>query len=116
MERVLENLIDNALRFTPPEGSVTVTLREDSDRLLVRVADTGCGIAEEDLPRIFDRYYRSRFNAEAAPHGAGLGLAIVQRILELHGSELEIRSRPGQGTTVSFHLDVASRSGATAPA
>jgi signal transduction histidine kinase len=107
MERVLENLLDNALTFSGPSGRVRVTLRERTDRLRIEIADNGCGIPEEDLPHIFDRYYRSREKAGAAPRGAGLGLglAIVQKILELHRSRLEIDSRPGDGTTVSFELE-----------
>ena len=107
MERALENLIENAIRFTPSGGTVTVELEERSDRLRVRVVDTGSGIDEEDLPRILDRSYRSR--SVASSKGAGLGLAITRRILELHGSELEIRSAPGRGTTVSFLLETVPR-------
>ena len=104
MERALENLIDNALRFTPEGGSVTVELHEDSGRLEVRVIDTGCGISAEDLPHIFDRYYRSSSGSSTASEGAGLGLAITRRILELHDAELEVASAPGVGTTASFRL------------
>lgn len=104
MERALENLIDNALRFTPPGGSVSLELREDPHYLEVRVIDTGCGIDAEDLPNIFDRYYRSRSGSSTVSEGAGLGLAITRRILELHDSVLEISSAPGVGTTVSFFL------------
>ena len=107
MERALENLIENAIRFTPSGGTVTVELEELADRLRVRVVDTGSGIDEEDLPRILDRSYRSR--SVASSKGAGLGLAITRRILELHGSELEIRSAPGRGTTVSFLLETVPR-------
>ena len=104
MERALENLIENALRFTPAGGAVRVELREGAHRLSVRVVDTGCGIAACDLPHIFDRYYRSRSGNGAAKKGAGLGLAITRRILELHHSELDIASTPGAGTTVAFCL------------
>ena len=103
MERALENLIDNALRFTPQGGSVSIELHEHPNRLEVRVIDTGCGISAEDLPHVFDRYYRSRSGA-ATSEGAGLGLAITQRILELHDTVLEISSTPGVGTTASFVL------------
>ncbi len=104
MERALENLIDNALRFTPSGGSVTLELREEPNRLWVRVIDTGCGISAEDLPHIFDRYYRARSGAATNSEGAGLGLAITQRILELHDTSLDISSTPGVGTTASFVL------------
>ncbi len=109
MERALENLIENALRFTPEGGSVTVELREELHRLAVRVVDTGCGIPAEDLPHIFDRHYRSRFNNAASTTGAGLGLAITRQIAELHGSELEVESNVGAGTVFSFSLTVAPR-------
>ncbi len=104
MERALENLIDNALRFTPSGGSVTIELREEPNRLWVRVVDTGCGISAEDLPHIFDRHYRARSGAATNSEGAGLGLAITQRILELHDTALDISSKPGGGTTASFAL------------
>jgi signal transduction histidine kinase len=101
MERVLENLIENAIRYTPAGGDVTVSLVPDAGRLIVRVSDTGCGIAEESLPYIFDRFYRGE-NAESRSDGAGLGLAIAQRILELHGSSLHAQSRRDAGTTFTF--------------
>lgn len=105
MARVLENLLGNALRYTPAGGLITVRLREMQDRLRVQVSDTGCGIPESDLPRIFDRYYRAR--SSKGESGSGLGLAITQRILELHGSTPEIESRPEHGTTISFSLAAA---------
>jgi len=104
MERALENLIDNALRHTPEGGSVTIDLRENPNSLRVRVIDTGCGIAPEDMPHIFDRYFRARSATATANQGAGLGLAITRRILELHDSELDIQSTVGVGTTVAFTL------------
>jgi signal transduction histidine kinase len=105
MERALENLLDNALGFTPPGGEVRVGLRQENHHLRLTVDDTGCGIAEEDLPHVFDRYYRARSPRDPRPQGAGLGLAITRRIVELHGSDLEIRSTLGEGTSVSFTLE-----------
>jgi signal transduction histidine kinase len=99
MERVLENLIENAIRYTPAGGSVTVALIPEDGKLTVRVTDTGHGIAEESLPHIFDRFYRGE---EAGGGGAGLGLAIARRILELHGATLQAQSRVNAGTTFSF--------------
>lgn len=103
LERVLDNLIDNALAHTPPGGKVRLPVRRDDGRVLVAVADTGEGIPEEHLPRIFDRFYQSGGAQQGDGH-AGLGLAIAKRIVELHGSELEVRSRPGEGTVFSFAL------------
>jgi len=100
MERVLENLIENAIRYTPAGGSVTVSLMPQEGKLAVRVSDTGCGIAEESLPYIFDRFWRGE---ESTPRGgAGLGLAIAKRILELHGASLMAQSQRNAGTTFSF--------------
>lgn len=99
MERVLENLIENAIRFTPSGGSVTVSLVPEEGKLTVRVSDTGRGIAEESLPHIFDRFYRGE---ESGGGGAGLGLAIARRILELHGANLRAQSQVNAGTTFSF--------------
>ena len=102
MERVLENLLDNALRHTPSGGRVNVALVADDGRMTVRVSDTGSGIAPEDLPHVFERFYRG-------PNGgAGLGLAIAQRILELHGTKLEVESRVNEGTTFAFRVAVSS--------
>ena len=99
IERVLENLIENAIRYTPAGGSVTVSLIPEGGKLTVRVTDTGRGIAEERLPHIFERFYRGE---DAAGGGAGLGLAIASRILELHGATLHAESRVNAGTTFSF--------------
>lgn len=110
MERALENLIGNALRFTPPGGSVRVALEEGPNQFSVRVIDSGCGIAADDLPHIFDRFYQARFHGgKTSREGAGLGLAITRRIVELHQSTLEVTSRIGEGSTFSFSLPVAPR-------
>lgn len=110
MERALENLIDNALRFTPEGGTVRVVLQETPYHFSVRVQDTGSGIAPEDLPHIFDRYYQARFHSgKTSRTGAGLGLAITRRIVELHQSELEVESTLGKGSTFSFSLPIAPR-------
>lgn len=102
LERVLENLITNALQHTPAGGRVEVTVRQDeSDGVRVTVEDSGCGIAEQDVPRIFDRTFRSEVSRS---DGAGLGLAIAQRALELHSSQIDVSSTVGEGTTFSFGL------------
>jgi len=101
--RVLENLLENALRYTPEGGAVTVLLGPSGERVRVQVRDTGRGISPEDLPHVLERSYRARDQAEGAG-GAGLGLAITRRILELHGSPLEAESVLQQGTTFTFSL------------
>jgi signal transduction histidine kinase len=107
IERVLENLIDNALRYTPSGGAVTVTVEQADGALVVTVADTGAGIAADDLPRIFDRFYRASGREMDPEGGAGLGLAIAQRILELHGGRIEVESAPGKGSRFRFWLSAA---------
>lgn len=110
IERVLENLIVNAVRYTPEGGAVTVSLYRGHEKIMAQVADTGCGIPSEDLPLIFDRYYRVGNDRQDRSTGAGLGLAIAKRILELHGSSMEVQSVVKKGTTFSFHLPVAQPS------
>lgn len=102
ISRALENLIDNGLRHTPAGGRVAVRVREKGKRVGVDVVDNGCGIAQDDLPRIFERFFRNP--SEDTEGGTGLGLAIAQRIVELHGSRLEVESTLGGGSTFSFQL------------
>lgn len=106
IERVLENLIENALRHTPSGGSVVLKLQLANQRVQMQISDTGNGIAPEDIDRIFDRFYRAPANVapSSGMSGAGLGLAIVKRILELHGSSIEVQSVPNQGAVFTFAL------------
>ena len=104
MQRVLENLLENGLRHTPDGGKISISVEVDSGNVVVRVADTGCGIPAEDVPRIFERFYQQDMNRTGSSN-AGLGLAIVKRILELHGSVINVRSEIDHGTTFSFYLD-----------
>ncbi|KPK40499.1 MAG: hypothetical protein AMJ69_02250 [Gammaproteobacteria bacterium SG8_47] len=100
IERVLDNLLDNALRHTPRGGDITVSLISQPDHVTVCVSDTGSGIAEQELSRIFDRFYQ----AGRGEGGAGLGLAITRRILELHGSVIKATSQLNAGTVFTFDL------------
>ncbi len=103
IQRVLENLIENGLRHTPVGGRVSINVDLDSTNVVVRVADSGCGIPPQDVSRIFERFYQQNKN-DSDSHSAGLGLAIVKRILELHGSVIKVRSQLNQGTTFTFEL------------
>ena len=94
IERVLENLIDNALRHTDAGGRVRVTVRPNGDTVTVEVSDTGAGIPADALPNIFDRHYQLESSHRDRSGRAGLGLAIAKRILELHGSAIERVARP----------------------
>lgn len=103
--RALENLLENALRHTPPGGTVTISLTPGDGWVMVQVSDTGHGIPPETLPHIFERSYRGGSQGES-PHRAGLGLAITKRILELHGSAIEVSSASSQGAAFTFPLPV----------
>lgn len=104
IQQALSNLVGNAIKFTPTGGKVVIEALADSDRVTVSVADTGIGISEDDLPRVFDRYWQS---ARTNRHGAGLGLAIAKGIIESHGGSLWLESRIGEGTTAQFSLPIA---------
>lgn len=110
VERVISNLIDNAIRFTPAGGIVRIVPRNQGDHIGVQVIDSGSGIPEEELPYIFDRFYRVEKSRTKRKGGAGLGLAIAKRIVELHGATLDVESSLSCGTTFSFQLPVASAS------
>lgn len=103
--RVLNNLISNALRHTPRGGEVRVQVRREGSRVEVTVSDTGEGIRAEDLPHIFERFYRG--DAARSRHrgaGAGLGLAIARGIVRAHGGDIEVTSKSGKGTKFTFHI------------
>jgi two-component system OmpR family sensor kinase len=106
LERVLCNLIENALRYTPAGGTVTVTAAPGAKGAVVEVADTGVGIPPDELPRIFDRFYRVEKSRGLAAGSAGLGLAITKRILDLHGSPISAASERGR-TIFRFTLAYA---------
>jgi two-component system heavy metal sensor histidine kinase CusS len=99
-ERAVGNLLDNALRFTRENGAIQIALSERDADFEVAVSDNGSGIAPEHLPRVFDRFYRAE--PSRGSDGAGLGLALVKSIVELHGGSTRIRSEPGRGTTVTL--------------
>jgi signal transduction histidine kinase len=114
VERVLDNLIGNALKHTPEGGRVAVRARPAGSHGLAEVQDSGEGIAAADLPHVFDRFYRGSGGAAAASNGAGLGLAIARRIVELHDGEIGAASAPGGGARLWFTLPVTSAPGAGA--
>ena len=99
-ERAVGNLVDNALHFTPEQGSIQIVLAEHAANFEVAVSDNGCGIAPEHLPRVFDRFYRVK--SSRGSDGAGLGLALVKSIVDLHGGSARIQSEVGRGTTVTL--------------
>lgn len=97
--QVLENLVSNAVRFTPKWGTVNVTAQLEGDEVVLSVSDEGPGISEEDRVRVFDRFWKA-----SRKEGAGLGLAIVKGIVEAHGGVVSVESTPGEGARFSFGL------------
>ena len=105
VERAISNLIDNALRHTPLGGVVRIVPTNDKDYVSVEVIDSGIGISQDELHRVFERFYRvEKSRSPGEKGGAGLGLAIAKKILELHGSTLSVTSVINKGTTFSFLL------------
>ncbi len=102
IQRVLENLIENAIKYTPDGGQVAVSLIIASKTITTQITDTGQGIAAEDIPHIFERFYRVEKHRNL--DGTGLGLAIAKRIMQLHNSSIDVQSRLNLGTTFSFPL------------
>jgi PAS domain S-box-containing protein len=106
LRSVIDNLVSNARKFTPPSGRVDVTVEHDAQRARLIVSDTGVGIAKSDLPHIFERFYRAPLTAARAA-GAGLGLAIVARLVELMHGTISVASEVGRGTTVTIEYPLA---------
>lgn len=104
LKEVMVNLIDNAVKYTPENGSVTVSYLKLDNAVKVSVKDTGIGIAQEHLSRIFERFYRVDKERSREAGGTGLGLAIVKHIVEAHGSNVEVQSEVGKGSEFSFTL------------
>ena len=103
LKHVLLNLVDNAVKYTGAEGRIRLQLRAEAYEAVLTVSDTGVGIAPEDLPRVFDRFYRAS-GSDARSRGTGLGLAIARRIVEAHGGSITVDSRVGQGSTFTVRL------------
>lgn len=102
IRQVLMNLLTNAVRYTPSGGEITVAVQDAGDGVRVSVRDTGVGIAPEDLPYIFDRFYRAEKARSRADGGSGLGLAIAKHLVEAHGGRIGVESQPGQGAHFFF--------------
>ncbi len=113
MEGLFANLLSNAVKYTPPGGKVTIGLEESGGYLKVTVTDTGIGIKSEDLPRLFDKFYRVRSAQTRQIVGTGLGLAIVKNIVDAHRGTISVESTEGTGTTVTVLLPKPSNRGVT---
>jgi heavy metal sensor kinase len=105
LKQVLLNLGDNAVKYTPASGRISISLKARNREAIFTISDSGVGIPVEDLPRVFDRFYRGRTSRSSS--GTGLGLAIVKRIVEAHGGSIEVESRSTHGTTFTVTLPLA---------
>lgn len=103
IERVFQNLIDNAIKFTPEDGSILIQLKKEKEYIKVKVSDSGIGISKDEIAHIYDRFNQG---GEKKTKGLGLGLAIVKKILEVHEVEIETSSSPNKGTTFSFDIPI----------
>ncbi len=101
---VVDNLISNAFKFTPPEGTVTLRLWAEDAQVILEVADTGMGIPEEQLGRIFERFYQVNGHSKRQHGGTGLGLALVKEIVQSHRGDVSVTSEVGVGTTFRIVL------------
>jgi signal transduction histidine kinase len=115
LHQVLDNLLSNALKFTPSGGRVDVRLKRAGDTAVLEVADSGLGIPEGEQARLFERFFRSTSAMENAIPGTGLGLTITKAIVERHGGRIDIESAEGAGTTVRVHLPLRAAKPADAP-
>ena len=106
-EQVLRNLLSNAMHYTPDGGNIKVKLSPAAEGVVVSVIDTGIGISPDDLPRVFDRFYRADRSRTRSTGGSGLGLAIVKQLVESQGGEVWAESTPGKGSTFSFRVPYA---------
>jgi two-component system, OmpR family, sensor histidine kinase BaeS len=104
LRQIVGNLLSNAVRHTPPGGTVTLGAEAAAGQLVITVADTGTGIAPDDLPHVFDRFWRADHSRRRGTGGSGLGLAIVRDLVTAHGGDVDAASTPGRGTTVTVRL------------
>jgi signal transduction histidine kinase len=109
LAQVLDNLVSNALKFTPSGGTVEVRLRPEDGQAVLEVDDTGLGVPEEEQERLFERFFRSSSAMESAIPGTGLGLTITKAIVERHGGTIEVESAPNAGTTVRVRLPLKTK-------
>jgi len=105
--QVLRNLLANALMHTPAGGTIELRAEPTLDGVRFEVRDTGCGIAPEHLPNVFERFYRADGSRARATGGAGIGLAVVKQLVEAHGGSVSVSSELGKGSVFGFELDYA---------
>ena len=106
LQQIVWNLISNAIKFTPRDGRVTVSANCDGSKFEISVEDTGVGIGEDDLPRLGEAFFQARSSYDRKHDGSGLGLSIVKGLVELHGGDIDIRSRLNEGTRITVRLPI----------
>jgi signal transduction histidine kinase len=106
IERAVGNLLANSISYTPEDGSIYVEMSRTDTGVLMSVSDDGRGISPDDLPHIFERFYRGKDAKDKEKGGTGLGLAIARRIIQLHGGDIEVRSEQNEGSIFTFSLPI----------
>lgn len=109
IERAITNLMENAIRYTPSNGMVEIKLLQMFQKVRIIISDTGYGISREDLPYVFDRYYKNKRCTTSTDKSTGLGLAIAKKIVDIHNSTLRIKSKVDIGTTIYFELSTCMK-------
>jgi two-component system phosphate regulon sensor histidine kinase PhoR len=104
LEQAVLNLVENAIKYSPLGGDVRISVEQNGKEVAITVKDNGCGIAQEHLPRIFERFYVVDKSRSRKLGGTGLGLAIVKHIAQVHGGSVTVESSPGVGSTFTIHL------------
>jgi heavy metal sensor kinase len=108
LERLFMTVLDNAIKYTPPGGRVSLGVRLENSEAIIEVSDTGIGITEKDLPHVFERFYRADQARSRETRGSGLGLSIAKWIAEIHHGSIDLQSQPGQGTWVTIRLPLTA--------
>jgi signal transduction histidine kinase len=114
LRRLLLNLVDNAIKYTPAGGNVTLSLQSEKDWVALRISDTGIGLSKDEQQLIFSRFHRATETRSRDEKGVGLGLSIARSIAEAHGGKIQVESTPGQGSTFTVLLPQIRSSGTNA--
>jgi two-component system phosphate regulon sensor histidine kinase PhoR len=115
LQRVFMNLLSNAIKYTPESGTIYIRLEQNNEVIQAEVSDTGCGISEEELPKLFQEFFRSADPINSTIRGTGLGLSLVKRIVEAHHGKIWVTSKKGIGSTFYINLPTSPKAQAHAP-
>ena len=106
MRQIITNLVENSLTNTPNSGTIHIDIQERAEDMKISITDSGIGISKENLPRIFDQFYRADGSRSSTTGGAGLGLTIVKKLVEAHNGSIDVSSEVGRGTTFTVSLPI----------